>query len=182
MQRSHRATSLGTGLLVGAGALVAVAFVVDERPPRPTTSVEPVVVAQIPATIPTTPADGERGVDPPPQAAPPTPAAPLPISPIVAQLPDRVSAVPDVAPARAPVLLGVPDIGLMVPVRDIGVEADGQLEIPDETEVGWYRLGSSPGRGGSDGAGGSRVVERHDRAILPSRRPETWRRDPARPR
>jgi sortase (surface protein transpeptidase) len=35
------------------------------------------------------------------------------------------------------------------PVRAIGLEPDGQLEIPDETEVGWYRLGSSPGRAGT---------------------------------
>jgi hypothetical protein len=35
------------------------------------------------------------------------------------------------------------------PIRAIGLEPDGQLEIPDETEIGWYRYGSSPGREGA---------------------------------
>jgi sortase (surface protein transpeptidase) len=26
---------------------------------------------------------------------------------------------------------------------------DGELEVPDETEIGWYRYGSSPGRAGA---------------------------------
>ena len=35
------------------------------------------------------------------------------------------------------------------PCRPVGVAADGQLEVPDETHVGWYRLGSSPGEPGA---------------------------------
>jgi sortase (surface protein transpeptidase) len=29
------------------------------------------------------------------------------------------------------------------------VQADGQLEIPDETQVGWYELGARPGEPGA---------------------------------
>jgi sortase (surface protein transpeptidase) len=35
------------------------------------------------------------------------------------------------------------------PIRPVGIEPSGELEIPDETEIGWYRLGSSPGRPGA---------------------------------
>jgi LPXTG-site transpeptidase (sortase) family protein len=35
------------------------------------------------------------------------------------------------------------------PVRPIGLEPDGQLEIPDETEIGWYRYGAAPGHPGA---------------------------------
>jgi LPXTG-site transpeptidase (sortase) family protein len=31
----------------------------------------------------------------------------------------------------------------------VGFQADGQLEIPGETEVGWYRFGSTPGQPGA---------------------------------
>ena len=35
------------------------------------------------------------------------------------------------------------------PVVGVGVQGDGQLEVPDETHVGWYRLGASPGEQGA---------------------------------
>jgi hypothetical protein len=35
------------------------------------------------------------------------------------------------------------------PVRDIGLEDDGQLEIPDETEIGWYKYGATAGHPGA---------------------------------
>ena len=40
-------------------------------------------------------------------------------------------------------------IGVDVAIREVGVQPDGQLEIPDETEVGWYGLGSAPGAPGT---------------------------------
>jgi hypothetical protein len=36
-----------------------------------------------------------------------------------------------------------------VPVRAVGVTADGQLEIPGADEAGWYRLGAAPGQPGA---------------------------------
>ena len=35
------------------------------------------------------------------------------------------------------------------PVRAIGLEPDGQLEIPDETEIGWYQYGATAGQPGA---------------------------------
>jgi LPXTG-site transpeptidase (sortase) family protein len=34
-------------------------------------------------------------------------------------------------------------------VVDVGVERNGEMEIPGATEIGWYRFGSSPGEPGS---------------------------------
>ena len=45
--------------------------------------------------------------------------------------------------------LRIDALGIDVPVEPVGVAADGQLEVPDETHVGWYRLGSSPGEPGA---------------------------------
>ena len=35
------------------------------------------------------------------------------------------------------------------PIRSIGLEDDGQLEVPDETEIGWYRYGATAGAPGT---------------------------------
>jgi sortase (surface protein transpeptidase) len=35
------------------------------------------------------------------------------------------------------------------PIRGVGLEPDGQLEIPDETEIGWYEYGATAGRPGA---------------------------------
>jgi hypothetical protein len=35
------------------------------------------------------------------------------------------------------------------PVRDVGLEDDGQLELPDETEIGWYKYGATAGQPGA---------------------------------
>lgn len=40
-------------------------------------------------------------------------------------------------------------IGASAPVVDVGVSADGQMEIPGAGEVGWYRFGATPGGTGS---------------------------------
>lgn len=49
----------------------------------------------------------------------------------------------------APRSLQIGDLRLDSPVRSVGLEEDGQLEVPDETEVGWYQYGSAPGLPGS---------------------------------
>jgi hypothetical protein len=161
VRRLHRSTILGAGLLAGAGALAVLSVADGVGRPRQPATVERAVAAQLPVTVPTIPPVVGTVTGPEPtQTATASPSSlpsfsasaavsTLPLSPIADQLPEPVSALPTAKPATEPVLLGVPDIGLMVRVRDIGVEPDGQLEIPDETEVGWYRLGSSPGRAGA---------------------------------
>lgn len=49
-----------------------------------------------------------------------------------------------------PVSLDIPGLGVTgATVTDVGVEADGDMEIPDASEVGWYRFGPRPGDTGS---------------------------------
>jgi Sortase domain len=49
-----------------------------------------------------------------------------------------------------PVGLSIAKIGLKAKeVRSVGLEPDGQLEIPSEKEIGWYRYGQAPGEIGS---------------------------------
>ena len=50
---------------------------------------------------------------------------------------------------RSPRAIQIGDLRLESPVRSVGLEEDGQLEVPDETEVGWYEYGSAPGLPGS---------------------------------
>ncbi|MEJ7801173.1 MAG: class F sortase [Ilumatobacter sp.] len=49
----------------------------------------------------------------------------------------------------SPRALQIGDLRLESPVRAVGIEEDGELEVPDETEVGWYEYGSAPGLPGS---------------------------------
>lgn len=52
--------------------------------------------------------------------------------------------------APVPVGLSVPELGVGgAPVRDVGVESNGEMEIPGAEEVGWYRWSASPGGDGS---------------------------------
>lgn len=56
--------------------------------------------------------------------------------------------VPDDGPV--PVSLDLPTLGVSAaPVTDVGVEDNGDMEIPGASEVGWYRFGPSPGNTGS---------------------------------
>lgn len=59
---------------------------------------------------------------------------------------DSVAAASVAAPAR----LRIPAIGVDAAVVDVGVEPDGEMEIPEDvTTAGWYRFGPSPGEAGS---------------------------------
>jgi hypothetical protein len=73
------------------------------------------------------------------------------LSPLARQLGPRLSAVPDVvAPRPRPVGLRMQSIDVArFPVRPVGLEPDGQMEIPDETEIGWYRYGATAGQPGA---------------------------------
>jgi len=49
----------------------------------------------------------------------------------------------------SPQSISIGDIKLENHVIPVGIQEDGQLEIPDETEVGWYQYGSAPGLPGA---------------------------------
>jgi sortase (surface protein transpeptidase) len=43
----------------------------------------------------------------------------------------------------------VDDIELWGPVRSVGIEESGELEVPGKAEIGWYKYGSAPGLPGA---------------------------------
>lgn len=49
----------------------------------------------------------------------------------------------------SPYGLRIGDIGVDGEIREVGVDDDGFLEVPDETEIGWYKYGSAPGLPGA---------------------------------
>jgi sortase (surface protein transpeptidase) len=54
------------------------------------------------------------------------------------------------ATAAVPVRLAIPDLGVDVALDPVGVDADGQLQIPDDVDrAGWYRFGPVPGGPGN---------------------------------
>lgn len=51
-----------------------------------------------------------------------------------------------VVPIAEPTLIEIPSAGISMVVRAVGVQADGLMELPEETAVaGWYRFGPAPG-------------------------------------
>ena len=166
------------GLVLMAAAVVCAAFAVAiVRSDAPADSFAPARLAVTPSTIPPRPVPAppsaparvaaRSSVESPPSPSPPAiepddeastaaspppaPSTSLPLSPLNSLVGEAVSARPtppvsDVAPAS----IAIDAIGLpATPVRAVGVAADGQLEVPDETEVGWYRLGAAPGQPGA---------------------------------
>ena len=56
----------------------------------------------------------------------------------------------DQAPTAAPTRLRIPSIGVAAPAVAVGVEDDGEMEVPaDVRDVGWYRHGPAPGEPGA---------------------------------
>lgn len=49
----------------------------------------------------------------------------------------------------APLHLRFDDVSVDEQIRPVGIEDDGELEIPDEDEIGWWELGSAPGLPGA---------------------------------
>ncbi|GAB2609865.1 class F sortase [Kribbella endophytica] len=87
------------------------------------------------------------GGSPTPDAATPSPAPPVRT---------RAAELPSATVVPAPVRVTIASIGLALPVRAVGVAADGQMELPaNPAVVGWYRFGPAPGdREGSVVLGG----------------------------
>lgn len=72
-----------------------------------------------------------------------------PVIPVDAVRPGRL--VPqDPAQRPDPARLAIPALGIDAPVVAVGIEDDGEMEIPaDVDQAGWYRFGASPGAEGS---------------------------------
>jgi hypothetical protein len=91
----------------------------------------------------TSPPPSPRTGDPQPAApAPPTATTPVPFVPVQ----DAAVGAQPVPDVLAPVSLTLPTLGVEVPVDPVGVDDDGQMEIPPLAErAGWYRFGPAPG-------------------------------------
>jgi hypothetical protein len=106
-----------------------------------------------PAPTTTPPASTPPASTPPAASPVPNPASPATTVPPIplGTFGERLSALPTppvaaVAPRSVRIdTAGVRDRA----VRPVGLEPSGELEVPDETEIGWYRLGSSPGNPGA---------------------------------
>ncbi len=107
-------------------------------------SIPPSTVAPLIEGTPGGGAASENGPSPADGSAPD-------LSPLAQQLGPRYSAVPDpVAPRPRPVRLQIDTLDVAeFPVRAVGLQLDGQLEVPDETEIGWYRYGATAGQPGA---------------------------------
>jgi sortase (surface protein transpeptidase) len=127
-------TVLAVVALVGAG-LLAFAGVRASGGDDAVLYADNVIASVIPSTAPPVVTTGAPDTEP---------AAPEPSS--TASQPS--STAPE--PRPEPVGLQIDTIDVSgFPVRDIGLEDDGQLEIPDETEIGWYKYGATAGHPGA---------------------------------
>lgn len=48
-----------------------------------------------------------------------------------------------------PLELRFDDVGIHDEIRPVGIEDDGDMEVPDATEIGWWQYGSAPGLPGA---------------------------------
>jgi hypothetical protein len=126
---------VGAGLLVIAGVRAtaggdSVLFADDVVASVPPSTVPPVVTTQ--------PTDTELTA----------PALTQPAFLATTDPPETTSTIPE--PRAEPVGLQIDTIDVSrYPVRSIGLQDNGQLEIPDETEIGWYKYGATAGHPGS---------------------------------
>ena len=121
--------------LVAAG-LSVMAFTVATPTSSVVLEVESETLATLPAPIP---APGSADVQPDTTSRDLPPSATFPITaPSTSPLPK--------VPATA---LTITDLGIAQPLQPVGLQDDGWMEIPDVTEIGWYRHGAAPGQPGS---------------------------------
>lgn len=79
-------------------------------------------------------------------------SAPLPTSPLaglVTELPTALD-IPAVSSGPVPTSMAFEAIGISgAPIAPVGVEANGEMEIPGANTIGWYSFGPRPGEDGS---------------------------------
>lgn len=69
---------------------------------------------------------------------------------LVDELPAAPVGVPEIERSPQPVRLTIDSLGIAdAVVIDVGVEADGAMEVPPADQVGWYRHGPAPGEDGA---------------------------------
>jgi hypothetical protein len=79
-----------------------------------------------------------------------TTATTLELSPLASQLGRSYSVLPEnVSLGPTPIGVTLPGVVSAGKVRPVGIDPTGEVEVPDETEIGWYRLGARPGEMGA---------------------------------
>lgn len=86
------------------------------------------------------------------------------LSPLASQVAELPSALPEVALVgvgepigQQPRAINLPSLGVSnAPIEPVGLEDNGELEVPDADTVGWYEFGA-----GVDGGRGSTVLAAH---------------------
>jgi hypothetical protein len=127
-------SSTRSRILLGlSAALLVVAAVAWFASGDSTGSADLEAVAPVATTTSSTPASTTVATAPAPATAPTT----------------STTSAPPVGVADSPARVRVAGIGLDAAVVPVGLQADGQMEVPDAATVGWYRLGPAPGAGGS---------------------------------
>ena len=110
------------------------------------------------ANAPTPPAGASEPTEVPAQALPSDTAAtrdagttPSPLAGRVSELGSAMYDPNEHAPRTAtPRRLRIDALAVRgATIVDVGVEDDGEMEIPGPTEVGWYRFGAAPGEAGT---------------------------------
>ncbi|SDT36034.1 Sortase family protein [Friedmanniella luteola] len=118
--------------VLAAAALALVGVVLLGAGLAGTPAPPPTVLAPPVATPPSTPGPSPGTVRRP---APSTPAR---------EVGDRISG--PVLPDSEPASLTIPDLDLRSPLVDLGLDADGALEVPqDPGRAGWFARGAAPG-------------------------------------
>lgn len=140
--------------LLAGGGLVFVGVVTRSGGGAVVLQADAAVSDHTPSTI--APASGSSlssAGSPPSQASGPLPNGPsgsAATAGVFDDLAPRISAIPADTTRPRPVGLQTDTIDVArYPIRAIGLETDGQLEIPDETEIGWYRYGATAGQPGA---------------------------------
>ena len=153
--RSGRAYGI-VGVLAAIGAVVTFGSAVLGGNEGPTVEVAPATLA-VPTDFEPTESDSQA----PPVSQPPTTlASPSSDDPTESS---STTSVPRSSPTTTSsesipptTVTSVPPVGVETdridlstfPIRPIGLEENGELEVPDETEIGWYEYGASPGNAG----------------------------------
>ncbi len=131
-------------LLVGASCSTATDLA-DEPAPAPAVTGDDSIESPTDGTEATSP-DAERTGS---VADQPRPASAL--ADLITQLPPAPTGLPEPQPDQPrPLGLTIDALGIdIATVIGVGVEPNGDMEIPPADEVGWYRYGPSPGQQGS---------------------------------
>lgn len=142
-------------MLAGLVALTVLATTACTTTQSPVADVPPASAVTTPSTVaPVAPATTTPTVSSstaaPASTTSPTTATTV-LSPLAAALGERYSVLPEpVSTLPEPVALSIDGIRLTdAPVIPVGIDPNGELEVPDEKSVGWYDLGSRPGEPGA---------------------------------